>query len=478
MTPSGFLRGHGMMLVAGIALLSAMGALTIALFLRSSHALESQMRETLQAAAVAAALSIDGDDLASIRGPDDLSRPEFREIASRLRGLIEQVPRVRFAYILRRTAEPDVLEFVVDGDALAPLSAVDRDGSGTVDPDEEPALPGDRYDVSDIPALQDDAFLRPTTDAEITTDQWGELLSGYAPIYSRSTGGVSAVLGIDMDAQEFLSHTRSILSPLGVALILLLTGLLAAGVGLLAESRQMRLLAGMNAERSGLLQLTFHQLGEPITILQWGLETLEDAKNDPALLGNIFDENLADMREGVRRLSSIIDTLQEAEKVELGAFKNKPVHQSIRRIVEEAALLVAPVESPERARLELDVADEEYAFDPHLLTIVLRRLLENAFEFSRPPHPVRVRTYKEGSRLCIDVADHGCGISAADLPRMFEKYRRASNARTLKPDGNGLGLYICKGIVELMGGALLLRSVEGVGSVFTVRLPVSPKKSF
>ena len=468
------IRKHGTILAGAFALLVAIGGLTLVLFVRSSTALERQLRETLRATAVTAAFSIDGDTLDVIRGPEDMGRIEYLEISSLLRNIINEVPQIRFAYVLRRTDDPAFLEFVVDADALSSPQALDRNGNGQVDSDEEPSFPGERYDVSDTPALQDQAFRMATTDEEVTVDQWGELLSGYAPVRSPTTGEVVGVLGIDMDAAEFRAHTRSVLSPFAVMLILMLTCLLAAGVALLVESRQLRIFARMASERSGLLRLTFHQLGEPITILQWGIETLGDAKDDPAELQKILPENLNDMREGVRRLGSIIDTLQEAEKVELNAFENRPVEQSVRGILDDIVRLAAPSATDGAPRVQVEATDATLVFDSHLLAIVLRRLIENAIEYSAPATTVRVVAKQEGKWLRIDVIDSGCGIPAQDLTHLFVKYSRASNARTMKPDGNGLGLYIAKGIVELMGGVIRLSSVEGAGTTVTIRIPHHP----
>lgn len=471
-----FLRVHGPMLVGAFVLLAAVGSLTVVLFLRSTAALEAQMRETLRTAAIAAAASVDGDDLDGIDEPADMASPEFIRIAALLRGVVEEIPQARFAYILRRTGDPDVLEFVVDADAMTPLEQLDADGDGELDPEEEPSYPGELYDITGVPALQDEAFRMPTTDPEVTVDQWGVLLSGYAPVRSGTTGEVVAVLGVDMDAAEFRAYTRSILSPFAVIAILALTGLLATGVALLIESRQLSGLARVNAERSGLLQLTFHQLGEPITILQWGIETLEDTKDDIDALRKVLPENLEGMREGVRRLGSIIDTLQEAEKVELGAFENKPVRQSLKQFMENALAIVAPVAVGQASRVALDVEDAECAFDPHLMTIVLRRLVENALEFSPAASIVRLSAKADGGWVRIEVEDDGCGIPKDDLPRLFEKYRRASNAAVMKPDGNGLGLYIVRGALYMMGGDVRVDSTEGEGTTFTVRVPSQSAK--
>lgn len=469
-----FLRIHGPMIVGAVVLLATVGGLTLSLFVRSSAALERQLRETLRATAVTAAHAIDGDDLAFIAGPEDMAKPEYVRVWGVLRNVVADVPQARFAYVLRRTDDPDTLSFVADADAYAgaPILAADRDGNGTVDSDEEPSYPGERYDVADIPALRDRAFREPTTDPRITIDQWGTLLSGYAPVRSHTTGEVVAVLGIDMDAAEFVRNTRSILSPFAVILIMILTCILAAGVALLVESRQLSALARVNAERSGLLQLTFHQLGEPITILQWAIESLDDGKDDVETLKKILPENLVDMHEGVRRLGSIIDTLQEAEKVELRAFENHPVEQDLKTFTEEAVAIAAPSST----RVSIEASDGTFSFDPHLLTIVLRRIIENALEFSRADTAVRVRAMGDGRWLGFDVSDAGCGIPSKDLPRLFEKYRRASNATNMKPDGNGLGLYIARGILEIMGGDIHIESTEGQGTTVSIRVPAHPRK--
>ena len=471
-----FLRRHAPMLIGAIVLFATIGALTMTLFVRSTSALEQQLRETLRATAATAAFSIDGDVLEGIRGPGDMADPRYLEVLATLRNVVDEIPQLRFAYVLRRTDNPDVLEFVADADASRTVAELDENGNGVVDPDEEPSYPGEQYDIAGIPALQSEAFLRPTTDPTVTVDQWGALLSGYAPIRSRATGEVVAVLGLDMDAAEFRAHTRSVLSPFAVLLILLLAGMLATGVALLIESRLLQSVTRVNAERSGLLQLTFHQLGEPITILQWAIETVEDVRDDPSELKKVLPENLADMREGVRRLGSIIDTLQEAEKVELGAFENKPVEQSAKRVIEDVVAIVAPHPADGLGRVAVETDDSVHLFDPHLLAVVLRRLIENALEFSRHDAPVRVRAERRGKWLRIDVIDSGIGIPAKDLQRLFEKYHRASNASTMKPDGNGLGLYIAKGIVELMGGVITVESREGEGTTVTVQLPDRPKR--
>jgi signal transduction histidine kinase len=83
-----------------------------------------------------------------------------------------------------------------------------------------------------------------------------------------------------------------------------------------------------------------------------------------------------------------------------------------------------------------------------------------------------VKVWQEGSEARISVEDLGIGIPAADLPRIFERFSRASNVDDKRFHGMGLGLFICRGIVEEHGGRIWVESEVGKGSTFHVALPI------
>ncbi len=103
---------------------------------------------------------------------------------------------------------------------------------------------------------------------------------------------------------------------------------------------------------------------------------------------------------------------------------------------------------------------------------MLENLVENALKYSETPNPVRVRVWAEGGEGRVRVQDHGIGIPAADVPHVFERFRRASNVDDRRFAGMGLGLYICRGIVEQHGGRIWVESTLGEGSRFEVSLPL------
>ena len=133
--------------------------------------------------------------------------------------------------------------------------------------------------------------------------------------------------------------------------------------------------------------------------------------------------------------------------------------------------------SDHRIRVEAAVDEVLGVWDSARLERVLANLLTNAIKYSEPGSEIVVRVALDEraaeSWATLSVRDRGIGIPSEDLPRLFEPFYRASNAVGRKP-GTGLGLAGARHIVEQHGGRIEVESAEGVGSTFTVRLPVVP----
>lgn len=439
-------------------------------YLRARDMMQQQLQQRLETTATAAALFVNGDRLDEIRTVQDKSLPVFIALVNRLKSM-RTMPDVRFAYIMRKTDHPDVVTFIADADSLSTPEELDGNGNGNgrVDPEEEASNPGDAYDISDIPAMKE-AFDHPVSDSAVTYDKWGSLISGYAPI-RRSDGSVAGILGIDMKADQYALLSQSAFTPIALLFVILTGVLIAVSIIVLWERRQISVLNKVNAERSGLLKLTFHQIGEPLTIMKWSLETLRDDTNSPELK-KLVEDHVVCMDEGLGRLNSIIDTLQQAEKVDLNTMDYVSGPTDLRTLIDNAiGEWKSSAESRKQTIEVLLKNDITIALDHNLIALVLRQLLQNALEYSPDGSTITVRVTSNRRFVTISVEDHGCGIPKADMDGMFEKYRRASNAPTIKPDGNGLGLYIAKGIVERAGGKIWMESIEGSGTKVSFTLP-------
>lgn len=436
-------------------------------FLRGRTIMEEQLKDKLRSTAAAAAMQFQGETIDRItNGSTMANSPALRDTVGKLQTLREQVTNVRFAYIMRRTDDPRLHEFAADADLALTPEELDRNQNGVVEDDETASQPGDTYDWTDFPLLGNEAFLHPAVDEHVGEDQWGPIISGYAPI-RRQNGQTAAILGIDMDANEFTALSSSIFSPIALLLVILASVCIGAGTTLYLWRRRIENLNRLEIERSGLLRLAFHQLGGPLTIINWSLEELEE--EGPASI----QRTIVNLHEGVKRLGEILKTLKNADLVHAGKIEYKPEFASLTSVLEQIVRASGTKLAVRKQRVILDLEEHiTMKLDPKLIAGVAEELLTNAIDFSPDGASITVSSRRTGRTAEFSVIDHGCGIPKQDLRRIFDEFSRGSNATRFKADGNGLGLYIVRGIVEQAGGTVTVVSREGKGTVVTVRLPI------
>ncbi|MDD5096998.1 MAG: HD-GYP domain-containing protein [Candidatus Omnitrophica bacterium] len=151
----------------------------------------NQLRDKLKVITQTAALSVDSVELNNIPlNHEGINTPAFKNIVIQLLRIKQINPVIRYIYIMKKTDQPGIWQFVVDPDALT--DKITRLGATS--------YPGDKYDASRFPDMLE-AFSGASVDADLKIDEWGKLLSGYAPIFDKDNLPV-AVLGIDIDAAD------------------------------------------------------------------------------------------------------------------------------------------------------------------------------------------------------------------------------------------------------------------------------------
>jgi signal transduction histidine kinase len=149
-----------------------------------------------------------------------------------------------------------------------------------------------------------------------------------------------------------------------------------------------------------------------------------------------------------------------------------PAQHDLRDVVQDAASTF-----PELAgRLVLELTDDVVpVYCDEVRTVqILSNLLSNAVKYSAADSPIVLRqcpTEFGDTHVRIQVIDHGFGIAADDLDRVFQRFYRVEDAMTMRTSGSGLGLYIARELAAVMGGDLYVTSTLGVGSTFTLTLP-------
>ena len=254
-----------------------------------------------------------------------------------------------------------------------------------------------------------------------------------------------------------------------------LVRLLADQAAVILESRALideaaRVRAHEQAARlkDDFLSAAAHDLKTPLTTLVAQAQFLERrAVMEPAAPADL--PGIQRIVREARRLSSLVLELLDAARLEQGKLvgEREPVD------LVELARDVAARDSYQGRRISLTAdAPVVGSYDPRRIGQVLENLVENAVKYSPDGSEVRIGVKQLDGRALINVSDRGIGIPPEDLPQIFERFHRASNVDDKRFAGMGLGLFICKGIVEQHGGRIWVESRQGGGSTFHVDLPV------
>lgn len=441
------------------------------LYWNADRVMREQLKERLKSIATISAMQFTSEEVESIHVARDRRLPVFVSMVERMKAIRNSAPGIVSVYILRPSQDPQFLVFVADADSLNTVEESDTNNNGTLEPHEIPANPGDFYDTAQAPDMLN-GFLAPTTDSQVTIDQWGKTISGYAPIYRRGSKEAIAIIGIDMGADEFTFRVQSILPPFAIVLLLLGTGALAAYIAYMFTKRRLEEWKVFDKERAGLMLLTFHQLGAPLTIFKWSVEALQNRTSEEPLEDAVA-EHVENMQQGIRRMDEMINDLKFAAQVQEGRvdmhIEQVDLKNTVLQVVESFK------QNAEGQGVEL-VSDVPHSIlghtDPLLVQDVLHQLITNAINYSHRGGQVFVRARKLFRNVQFEVADTGAGIPPEDMKRLFGKFMRGSNAPRYKPDGNGLGLFIARGLTETLGGSMSVRSSLDKGTTVTFTIPL------
>jgi signal transduction histidine kinase len=255
-----------------------------------------------------------------------------------------------------------------------------------------------------------------------------------------------------------------------------LVQLLADQAAVILESRALideaaRIRAQEQATRlkEDFLSAAAHDLRTPLTTIIGQAQALERRARRDAVLASELPGIERLVRESIR-LRDLVAELLDASRMERGALVGELEPADIGTLVDDAARRRATEERVVRVNVERGLVT---LCDPRRIEQVVENLVENALKFSPPESPVEVRAWRQDGEARVLVSDHGIGIPAGDLPHVFERFRRGSNVDDRRFAGMGLGLYICRGIVEQHGGRIWVESRLGEGASFHVALPLA-----
>ncbi len=221
--------------------------------------------------------------------------------------------------------------------------------------------------------------------------------------------------------------------------------------------------------RDEFLSIASHELKTPLTALQielFGMRALSAKAGDG---DDRMSRKLARASRNADRLERLVEMLLDVSRVATGRLTLKPERFDLSEAVRQVAETMRGTAEQSACELSTNTAGA-LAGDWDRLRIeqVVMNLLANAFKYGAG-RPVTLSTSREGGEAVIEVRDHGAGIPAEDLPRIFRRFERGARR---DQGGLGLGLYVSREIARAHGGSVAARNVADGGAAFTVRLPL------
>ena len=210
-----------------------------------------------------------------------------------------------------------------------------------------------------------------------------------------------------------------------------------------------------------------HELRTPVTVILTQTQLALGRDRDAAG----YKQTVEACQRAAQRMRKLIESLLELARFDAGQEVLNRWRLDFAETVAECVELVQPLAEARRITITSELAPLEIKGDPERLAQVVTNLLTNAIQYNQPEGRVRVKLAQRDGLGVLEISNTGRGIAAADLPRVFERFYRGDKSRA---DGGhaGLGLSICKVIVEAHGGTVEAASMSDAGATFTVRLPM------
>ncbi|TET75138.1 MAG: GAF domain-containing sensor histidine kinase, partial [Dehalococcoidia bacterium] len=251
-----------------------------------------------------------------------------------------------------------------------------------------------------------------------------------------------------------------------------LSALASEGATAIVNARAYQALEQADRAKSDFVRMVTHELRSPLSAVQSMLRIMEQG-----YVGSMTSKQQDLVQRSQRRISFLLALVKDL--LELAAGKMERLRGEKKEVVlNEVITKVTELmqTSAEEKGLELQV---EIAEEPLVLVgiedgleRVFMNLVSNAVKYTPAGGSVAVRAWSEDDQIRAEVSDTGIGISEKALPRIFEEFYRAQNAKSMEMEGTGLGLAIARDVVEQHGGQITVESVVGEGSTFYVTLPM------
>ena len=222
-------------------------------------------------------------------------------------------------------------------------------------------------------------------------------------------------------------------------------------------------------QRSTFISVISHELQTPIAIIKGYASTL--ARADAMLEPEALRVRLVAVEEEADRLNKLVGNLLYASRIQAGGLQMEMAPLDLSHLVETVVRRQRAKNPDFNVTLDIPANLPTVMADRDRIEEVLQNLLDNAMKYSPRQRMLTVACWTTGEDVIVSVSDTGMGISLRDQEHIFNRFHRVGDAMTQTTPGAGLGLYICRAIVEAHGGHIWVKSALHEGSTFSFSLP-------
>ena len=415
----------------------------------------------------------------AIQGPEDADSKIYIQLINSEKKWIDKEKNFYLdIYTIRKNATGQNI-LIVD-------SETDYNQDGRFDEEREQRTRiGEVYE-KELPALEKVfSTYQPAFDDVIYTDKWGTFISGFYPIFDKK-GQFDAVVGVDFDAQKLILEAvfeDLIFSLLLIAFYLTWMSYLYNQYSSKLFYKSLEESLKKNEEslkfQKQFVATVSHELRTPLNGMTGALNLIEFEKLNPNDL-----ENMRIIRQCTHVLTDIVGDVLDLSKIESGQMSLEKKEFNLVDTVTNIRILFSKQMFHKGLKFDIEIDDQlnEYVFltDELRLRQVLINFISNAYKFTvfgKIKLSVKLLSVGESkSILQFKVSDTGVGFSLEQEKRLFKAFSQADATITRKFGGTGLGLVICKNLIEMMDGELYFQSKPNYGTTFVFTIQAGLKK--
>lgn len=211
-----------------------------------------------------------------------------------------------------------------------------------------------------------------------------------------------------------------------------------------------------------------HELRTPVSVILTQTQTALQRER----AATEYRETVEACQRSAQRMRRLIESLLELARLDAGQETMKQLRFNLTGTVNDCVEQLKAIADQRSIKVLAELVPVEITGDAERLARVITNLLVNAIQYNQPGGEVRIKLEAQPGLAVLTVSDTGPGISTEDLPHVFERFYRGDKSRTVSNGNAGLGLAISKAIVEAHGGMIQVSSEPGIGSTFTITLPL------